>query len=51
MVFVMEAEFAVIWSNALAVVTGGVLATLAAGLLFAWRPLAARPAAVLRASE
>ncbi|WP_425040289.1 ABC transporter permease [Primorskyibacter sp. S187A] len=49
--FVMETEFAVIWPNALAVVTGGVLATLLAGLLFAWRPLAARPAGVLRTKE
>jgi putative ABC transport system permease protein len=27
------------------------LATLGAGMAFAWRPLAARPAAVLRARE
>ena len=51
MTFVMEADFAVVWPNALAVVTGGVLATLVAGLIFAWRPLSVRPAAVLRASE
>ncbi|WP_238364257.1 ABC transporter permease [Mesobacterium pallidum] len=51
MTFVMEGSFAVIWPNALAVVTGGVVATLAAGLAFAWRPLAARPARVLRARE
>ena len=38
-------------SNDVAVVTGGVLATLVAGLIFAWRPLSVRPAAVLRASE
>lgn len=49
--FVMEAEFAVIWPNALVIVTGGVLATLLAGLAFAWRPLAMRPAQVLRARE
>ncbi|KEO55609.1 ABC transporter permease [Thioclava indica] len=36
---------------ALIIVAGGVLATLAAGLVFALRPLAARPAGVLRASE
>ncbi|EBA08479.1 ABC transporter permease [Sagittula stellata] len=51
MTFVMEADFAVVWPNALAVVAGGVLATLVAGLIFAWRPLSVRPAAVLRASE
>ncbi|KUF10551.1 ABC transporter permease [Pseudoponticoccus marisrubri] len=49
--FVMETTFTVIWGSALGIVAGGVLATLAAGLLFAWRPLAARPAAVLRARE
>ena len=49
--FVMDSEFAVIWPSALGIVTGGVLATLLAGLAFAWRPLAARPARVLRARE
>ena len=49
--FVMETEFAVIWPNALIIVAGGVLATLLAGLAFAWRPLAMRPAQVLRARE
>ncbi|MFP4045202.1 MAG: ABC transporter permease, partial [Rhodosalinus sp.] len=49
--FVMETDFAVIWSSALAIVAGGVLATLGATLAFAWRPLAARPAQVLRARE
>ncbi len=51
MTFVMDTGFAVIWTNALAVILGGILATLAAGLLFAWRPLATRPARVLRARE
>ncbi|SIO53305.1 putative ABC transport system permease protein [Rhodovulum sp. ES.010] len=37
--------------SALAIVLGGALATLLAGLAFAWRPLAARPARVLRARE
>lgn len=49
--FVMETEFSIIWPNALAIVTGGILATLLAGLGFAWGPLAARPAQVLRARE
>ena len=49
--FVMETDFAVDWSSAIAIVLGGVLTTLAAGLIFAWRPLASRPARVLRARE
>lgn len=49
--FVMETSFAVIWSSAIAIVIGGVLATLLASLAFAWRPLMARPAQVLRARE
>ncbi|WP_425071600.1 ABC transporter permease [Sagittula sp. S175] len=51
MTFVMESSFAVVWPNALGVVTGGILATLVANLMFAWRPLSVRPAQVLRASE
>jgi putative ABC transport system permease protein len=49
--FVLETDYNIIWSSALGIVGGGVLATLLAGLLFAWRPLAARPARVLRARE
>ncbi|MGG7645947.1 ABC transporter permease [Rhodovulum sp. YNF3179] len=49
--FVMETDFAVTWPSALGIVTGGVVLTLLAGLAFAWRPLAARPARVLRARE
>ncbi|OWU86336.1 drug:proton antiporter [Oceanicola sp. 22II-s10i] len=49
--FVMETEYAVIWPSALAIVAGGLIANLAAGLVFAWRPLSARPARVLRARE
>jgi putative ABC transport system permease protein len=49
--FIMETDFVVIWSNALAIVCGGVFATLLAGLAFAWGPLAAKPAHVLRARE
>ncbi len=51
MVFVMEADFAIAWRPALAVVAGGAVAVLLAGLAFAWRPLAARPARVLRAMD
>ena len=47
--FVMEGSFRFEPVSALAIVTGGSLATLLAGLVFALRPLAARPAQVLRA--
>ncbi|WP_333714952.1 ABC transporter permease [Yoonia sp.] len=49
--FIMDTSYRVIWGNALLIVGGGVLATTAAGLAFAWRPLGARPAQVLRARE
>jgi len=48
---VLDTDFVVIWPAAIAIVLGGILATLLAGLLFAWRPLAARPAQVLRGRE
>jgi putative ABC transport system permease protein len=49
--FVMETDFTVIWPSAFAIIIGGVLATLLAGLAFAWGPINARPAQVLRARE
>ncbi len=49
--FVMETGFAVVWPSAFGIIVGGIAATLLAGLAFAWRPLAARPAQVLRARE
>ncbi|MCC1493783.1 ABC transporter permease [Cognatishimia sp. F0-27] len=49
--FIMETSFTVIWSSALGIIAGGILATLFAGLAFALRPLAVRPARVLRARE
>ncbi|CUH40329.1 lipoprotein releasing system, transmembrane protein, LolC/E family [Jannaschia seosinensis] len=51
MTFVMEAPYSFEWVSATAIVVGGAVATLLAGLAFAWRPLAARPAQVLRAQE
>jgi putative ABC transport system permease protein len=48
MTFVMEGRYEFEPVSAFAIILGGVLATLAAGLAFAWRPLAARPAQVLR---
>ncbi|MGH1423349.1 MAG: ABC transporter permease [Pseudooceanicola sp.] len=49
--FVMETDYAVIWPSAFAIVIGGLIANLLTGLAFAWAPLAARPARVLRARE
>jgi putative ABC transport system permease protein len=49
MTFVMESAYRFEPVSAIAIVLGGVIATLGAGLLFALRPLAARPAQVLRA--
>lgn len=49
--FVMEADFVFEPVSAIAIVLGGILTTMAAGLLFALRPLSARPAQVLRAQE
>lgn len=49
--FVMESDFHFVWSSALAIILGGVLATLAASLIFMLRPLSARPAQVLRAQD
>jgi len=51
MVFVMEGDYFFEPVSAVAIVAGGVFATMAAGLIFALRPLAARPAQVLRAQE
>jgi putative ABC transport system permease protein len=47
--FVMDAPYEFEPVSALLIVVGGALATLLAGLAFAWRPLAARPARILRA--
>ena len=49
--FVMETDFQIAWASALAIVTGGIFATLLTGTYFAWRPLSARPAQVLRVRE
>ncbi|MEM8581254.1 MAG: FtsX-like permease family protein, partial [Pseudomonadota bacterium] len=51
MTFVMEASYRFEPVSAIAIVFGGALATLLAGLGFALRPLALRPAGVLRARE
>jgi len=49
--YVFETSYSVIWGPALAVIVGGVIATLATGLWFSWRPLASKPSQVLRAQD
>ena len=49
--FVMETDFAFDLPSALTIVGGGVVLTTLAGLVFAWGPLSASPASVLRARE
>lgn len=49
--YVFETSYIVIWSNALSVIAAGIAVTLFAGLFFALRPLAARPAGILRARD
>lgn len=49
--YVMEERFAFDLLSALAIVSGGVVATILAGLFYAWRPLSTRPARVLRARD
>ncbi len=49
--FVLDVEYRVLWPSALIIVAAGILVTLATALTFALRPLAARPAQVLRARE
>ena len=51
MTFVMDAKFTFEPVSAIAIVAGGALASLLAGLAFAWRPLGVRPARVLRARD
>jgi putative ABC transport system permease protein len=51
MVFVMEGDYVFEPVSAIAIVAGGVIATLVAGLAFAARPLSTRPAQVLRAQD
>ncbi|WP_309664673.1 FtsX-like permease family protein [Tabrizicola sp.] len=51
MTFVMDATYRFEPVSAFAIVIGGILATLLAGLAFALRPLSARPAQVLRTQD
>lgn len=49
--YIMESDFVFEPWSAIAIVTGGVVATILAGLFYAWRPLSVRPAQVLRARD
>lgn len=49
--FVMDSSYQFDAISALTIVMGGAGTTLLSGLAFAWRPLAARPASVLRMQE
>lgn len=51
MTFVMEVPYAFEPISAVAIILGGIVATLLAGLAFVWHPLSMRPAQVLRAQE
>lgn len=51
MTFVMEIDFNFDYLSGFSIVAGGALASLLAGLAFALRPLAARPAQVLRSKD
>lgn len=49
--YIFETDFEVIWPSALTIIAAGIAVTLLAGLAFAWGPLTARPAAILRARD
>ncbi|WP_420860476.1 ABC transporter permease [Algirhabdus cladophorae] len=49
--YVFETDYKIFWGPAIAIILGGILATLATGLWFSWRPLSSRPAQVLRAQQ
>jgi len=51
MIFVMDASYTFQVGSAIIIVLGGAVASLIAGLAFAWVPLATRPAQVLRARD
>lgn len=51
MTLVIEADYSFQAISALTIVSGGAVASLLAGLAFAWAPLAARPARVLRSRD
>ena len=51
MVYLMETSYEIAWGSAFVIIAAGLGATLLTGLMFAWRPLSAKPAQILRARE
>lgn len=49
--YVMETAFRISWPSAIAIISGGVIVSLLAGLGFAMGPLSARPSRILRAQD
>ena len=49
--FIMNTSYEVVWGPAIAVVAGGALISLLAGLGFSIGPMAAKPARVLRSAD
>lgn len=49
--YIFDTSFDVIWPSAIGIVLAGIIVTLGAGLIFALKPLAVRPARILRASD
>ncbi|WP_227271111.1 ABC transporter permease [Roseobacter weihaiensis] len=49
--YILDTDFKVIWPSALGIIAGGILASTLAGLAFAWAPINAQPAQVLRTQE
>ncbi|WP_037317032.1 ABC transporter permease [Ruegeria halocynthiae] len=49
--YIFDTKFTVIWPSAIGIVLAGIGVTLGAGLVFALRPLAVRPARILRATD
>jgi putative ABC transport system permease protein len=49
--FIMDTGYTPIWTSAGAIILGGMATTMLAGLAFAWRSLAAKPAHILRSRE
>ncbi|MFK7744181.1 MAG: ABC transporter permease [Roseobacter sp.] len=49
--YILDTAYQIIWPSALMIVAGGIVATVFAGLAFAWAPINAQPARVLRTQE
>ncbi|UWQ06413.1 ABC transporter permease [Aliiroseovarius crassostreae] len=49
--YIMGNDYVFEPASAIAIVVGGIIATIMAGLFYAWRPLSVRPAQVLRARD